>query len=173
MSAALELATVIHETEARVRQDREAAISSPTVTALMLDGQSRLSAGPFSWTADLPAALGGQNRAPSPTLYLLGALAGCAAAFVQRTLAPQLGVQVDDVRVVASCRADAAGLLGIDGASPELQQIELDVTIHSTDSDQAVDRLSRAWLDRCPVYLALVNPNAIAVRFVRAAQVTT
>ena len=67
------------------------------MTATLANGQARLSAGAFNWDADLPAVLGGENLAPSPTAYLLGALAGCAVAFLRDTLAPQFGVEIDDV----------------------------------------------------------------------------
>jgi hypothetical protein len=101
-------ATIIAETEARFRADPSAAKSTPTVTATLVNGRARLSAGPFNWDADLPAALGGENLAPSPTAYLLGALAGCAVAFLHDTLAPGFDVQIDDVTAVACCSTDAA-----------------------------------------------------------------
>ena len=51
----------------------------PSVTATLLNGHARMSAGPFNWEADLPASVGGGNHAPSPTAYLLGALGACAS----------------------------------------------------------------------------------------------
>src|SRR4051794_31543648 len=117
------MATAIAETEARFRADPSAARSTPTVTATLANGRARLSAGPFNWDADLPAALGGENLAPSPTAYLLGALAGCAVAFLNDTLAPQFGVQIDDVAAIAKTSSDARGLLGIDGAPPDLTDL--------------------------------------------------
>src|SRR5213080_3920144 len=99
-------ATVLAETEARFRADPSTARSKPAVTAALVNGRARLSAGPFNWDADLPLTLGGQNLAPSPTAYLLGALAGCAVAFLHDTLAPQFGVEIDDVSAVASAASD-------------------------------------------------------------------
>lgn len=167
MTANVERAALVADTVERLRKEPKAAVSSPTATAVMVDGRARISGGPFTWDADLPAALGGQNNAPSPTLYLLGALAGCAAVFIHDTLGPQLGVPVADVRAVATCRADAGGLLGLRESSPALERIELEVGIDSSAADGAVDALRRAWLDRCPVYLALVQPNQVVTRFVR------
>ena len=82
------------------------------MTATLVNGHARLSAGPFNWDADLPPAIGGGNLAPSPTAYLLGALAGCGVAFLRDTLAPQFDVELDDVTAVASASSDARGLLG-------------------------------------------------------------
>ena len=71
------MTTAFAETESKFRNDLSAARSTPTVTATLINGHARLSAGPFNWDADLPPSIGGGNLAPSPTAYLLGALAGC------------------------------------------------------------------------------------------------
>src|SRR5260221_11285162 len=120
-------APMLAEPEAKFRSNPLTAKSSPTVTASLVNGRARPSAGPFNWDADLPAALGGENLAPSPTAYLLGALAGCAVAFLHDTLAPAFGVQVDDVTAVARASSDARGLLGLDGIAPDLAGPPLDI----------------------------------------------
>ncbi len=161
--------TLIAETERRFEADASAAQQAPEVRATLTNGRARLSAGPFNWAADLPAALGGGNLAPSPTAYLLGALAGCAVAFLHDTLAPQLGVTIDDLSAVVSCRTDARGLLGMAGAAPDLADIELTVTIASGAGDEELARLQDAWLQRCPIFLALAKPNDVATTFRRGA----
>jgi uncharacterized OsmC-like protein len=151
------------ETEARFRADPSAARSAPAVTATLVNGHARLSAGAFNWEADLPPALGGQNLAPSPTAYLLGALAGCAVAFLADTLAPQFGVRIDGVTAVARCQADARGLLGMDGATPDLSGLELDVEVASPDPAEKTEPMLAAWRERCPIFLALLKPNEVAL----------
>jgi len=153
---------VISATIERFSREPETARSTPAVAARVVDGRAELSAGSFTWYADLPAALGGTNTAPSPTAYLLGALAGCAVAFLRDTLAPQLGVRVDDVSAVARCTADARGLLGMDGATPDLGSIAVEITVVSSEPKSRIDALSQAWLERCPIYLALLKPNSVA-----------
>lgn len=150
------------ETEARFRADPSAAQSVPAVTATLVNGHARLSAGAFNWDADLSPALGGQNLAPSPTAYLLGALAGCAVAFLADTLAPQFGVRLDGVTAVARCQTDARGLLGMDGIAADLSRLEIDIEIASPDPDAKTEPMLAAWRERCPIYLALLNPNAVA-----------
>lgn len=159
---------VITETQQRFEADPSAAQQAPEVRAGLVNGRARLSSGPFNWEADLPGALGGGNLAPSPTAYLLGALAGCAVAFLYDTLAPQQGVVLQDVSAIARCRTDARGLLGMDGADPDLAGIELSVTIASPASDEVLARLQQAWLERCPIFLAIAKPNAVAASFERA-----
>ncbi len=155
--------STISETEQRFRADPAAARGTPTVTATLANGRARLSAGPFNWDADLPASIGGTNLAPSPTAYLLGALAGCAVAFLNDTLAPQFGVRIDAITAVARCPTDLGGLLGIDGVSPELATIELDVEVTTPDGDEKTGPLFEAWKERCPIYLGLLKPNSVAL----------
>jgi uncharacterized OsmC-like protein len=160
-------ATMLAETEARFRADPSTAKSAPTVTASLVNGRARLSAGPFNWDADLPAALGGENLAPSPTAYLLGALAGCAVAFLHDTLAPAFDVQVDDVTAVARASSDARGLLGLDGIAPDLADLALEIKVSSPSPKDRVEAMLAAWRERCPIYLALLKPNSIALTAAR------
>lgn len=156
-------ATILAETEARFRADPAAAQSRPSVTATLAEGRAQLSAGPFTWQADLPLAIGGQNGAPSPTAYLLGALAGCGVAFLHDTLAPQFGVEIDGITAVARCSADARGLLGIDGVPSDLGDLELDIQVSTSSPADRVEAMFAAWRERCPIYLALLKPNSIAL----------
>lgn len=157
--------TPLHETVARFTADPEAGRAQPTVTAELVNGHARLSSGPFNWDADLGLALGGGNLAPSPTAYLLGALAGCAVALLADTLAPLFGVTVDGLSATAKCSSDASGLLGIDGRDPAVSGIELSVTVRSTDPEDRLQQMFAAWRERCPIYLALLRPNDVSLTF--------
>ena len=156
-------ATLIAETDARLRADPAAARSTPTVTATLVDGHAHLSAGSFSWDADLPLTLGGANLAPSPTAYLLGALAGCAVAFLHDTLAPRFDVRIDDVTAVARCATDQRGLLGIDDVAPDLSALSLEIRVSSPSPQDRIDAMNAAWQERCPIYLAVLKPQSIAL----------
>lgn len=153
--------TVIEETEARFRADPSAGRATPAVTATLVNGRARLSAGSFNWEADLPVAIGGENLAPSPTAYLLGALAGCGVAFLHDTLAPQFGVHIDGITAIARCATDARGLLGMDGASPDLGDLQLEIQLNSPDPASRTEPMLQAWRERCPIYLALLKPNQV------------
>jgi len=143
------------------KEQPERAQVAPVVTARADGSQAVIEGGPFSWRADLPDSLGGSNKAPSPTLLLLSALAGCAVVFIRDTLGPLLNVPITDVRATARCRTDFRGLLGLDGAAPDLENIELRIEVVSPD-DRGVDSVFQAWLERCPVYLALTKPTRVA-----------
>ena len=153
----------IHETEQLWRADPAKAQGQPTVTARSEGTAAVLEFGAFSWRADLPAPLGGTNAAPSPTALLLSALAGCAVVFLRDTLAPQLGITVTAVEAVAQCAADSRGLLGMDGVAADLQNVQLTIRVQSPAPEDHVQQLYQLWLERCPIYLALVKPVAVNV----------
>ena len=159
---------IIHATEELYRANPDGARTTPAVRGRLVDGRAELSAGAHTWHSDLPPALGGTGSAPTPTQYLLGALAGCGVAFIHDTLAPQLGVTVDDLTVVARCRADARGLLGMDGTIPDLEDIEIEISIVTSSSAERLAALEEVWRERCPIYLAVVKANPASVRMTQA-----
>lgn len=150
--------TVIQQSVQMWTSEPEKAKVSPVVKARTDGAQAIVEAGPFSWRTDVPPSLGGENKAASPTALLLGALAGCAAVFIRDTLAPQLGVRVESVQAEVKCKADFRGLLGMPGAVPDLDALEISIQIVSPDGEEKVQTLYRTWLERCPVYLALTKP---------------
>ncbi len=159
---------ILQATEELYRANPDGARATPTVRGRLLDGRAELSAGTHAWQSDLPPALGGTGSAPTPTQYLLGALAGCAVAFIHDTLAPQLGMTVDDVTAVARCRADARGLLGMNGAIPDLEDIEIEISVATSAAADRLEALEAAWRARCPIYLALLRTNYVSMQLTQA-----
>lgn len=162
-------ADVIQQSVQLWTSEPEKAKVSPVVKARTDGAQAVVETGPFSWRTDLPPTLGGENKAVSPTALLLGALAGCAAVFIRDTLAPQLGVRVESVQAEVKCKADFRGLLGMPGGVPDLQSMELNIQIESPESEDKIQALYRAWLERCPVYLALTKPLSVKTTVTRTA----
>ncbi len=147
------------------QEDPSKAKVKPTVKGRSEGAQVVLESGPFSWRSDLPPSLGGANTAPSPTALFLSALAGCAVTFIHDTLAPQLGVRVESVEAVVQCEADFRGALGMEGALPDLQNVQIAIRIQSADSEANVRKLYQAWQERCPIYLALLKPMPVSASF--------
>jgi uncharacterized OsmC-like protein len=164
------MSSLLMETGARFRADPDAGRTRPSVTATLHDDRARIEAGPFSWDADLPLSIGGTNGAPSPTAYLLGALAACGVVFLNDTLAPEFGVTLHGITAVARCKADLAGLLGVDGAVPDLTDLEIEFTLDTPDPESKTQPMLDAWERRCPIYLALRNPNPVALRIASGAR---
>jgi uncharacterized OsmC-like protein len=51
----------------------------------------------------------------------------------------------------------------MDGADPRLTGLSIEITIDTPNSPERVEELRRAWLQRCPIYLALLNPVPVEV----------
>lgn len=158
-------ASTITEAFEKYSAEPTAGQTAPAATATLANGRTRISAGKFNFECDLPPQIGGTGQAPSPTLYLLGALAGCAVSFVANTLAPQFGVVLDDVSATARCTSDLGALLGVDGTEPALQDLAVDIDITTSSDTDRVTALQEAWRARCPIYLAILNVNEVNVTF--------
>lgn len=157
------VAEVISNTVEQWTAEPEKARGRPSVRARSDRSQAVLESGDYSWRTDLPNSLGGTGQAMTPTAMLLGALAGCAVVFIKDTLGPQLGVQIDAVRATVSCSSDARGLLGIDGAIPDLCDLGVALEIESPAGEASVQKVLDAWHERCPVLLALQKPGNVNV----------
>lgn len=158
-------ASTITEAYERYSAEPSSGQTEPSATATLANGRARIAAGKFNFECDLPPQIGGNGQAPSPTLYLLGALAGCAVSFIANTLAPQFGVVLDDVSATAHCTSDLGGLLGVDGTKPALQDVAVDIMIATPSNAERVTALQEAWLARCPIYLSILNANRVTATF--------
>jgi uncharacterized OsmC-like protein len=149
--------SAIQETILQWQTEPEKAIMKPTIKGRSDGVQAVIEAGPFSWRMDVQPAFGGTNQAPNPAALLLGSLAGCAVLFIKDTLAPQYDVAVEAVKATVSCTADGRGAFGFAESIPDLQDITVTIQIRSKENDEKVKQLYDAWLERCPVYLALIK----------------
>lgn len=119
---------------------------------------SNIRAGKHTFTVDEPAALGGDDLAASPVEYALGALISCQVV-VYRLYAEQLGIQVDDVKIVADGHLDVRGLFGIDKSiRPGFTSVDLDVQITGPESAERYEELRKAVDAHCPVLDLFANP---------------
>lgn len=160
---------IIERTIQSWTSEPEKARAKPLVKARSDGPRAYIEAGSFAWHSDLPPSLGGENKAASPTALLLGALSGCAVLLIRDTLAPQLGLRVDSVHAEVRCTSDFRGLLAMPGAIPDLQDLELAIRIESPEPEDRIETLYRAWLERCPVYLALTKPQTLRTQLARTA----
>ena len=97
-----------------------------------------------------------------PLQYLLGSLAGCAAGLIKNTLAPLTGTSVDSVDVDAQCEFDVKGVLGMEGATGDIRNVSLTVTVYSDDSQDKIEKLLEIWKQRAPVFLCFQKPVQIS-----------
>jgi uncharacterized OsmC-like protein len=161
MSSLEEKAAELQKFVKMFQEKPEAALLKPTVKATTKDGLVILKSVNTTWEEDLIPALGGKNTTIGPIQHLLGSLAGCAAALLKNTLSPLTGTAVDSVEVETHCDFDIKGVLGFPGATGDLRNISVNITIYSNESQDKIDKLVEVWKQRAPCYLAL-NPGQIS-----------
>lgn len=140
----------------------EAGLLKPAAKAYTKNGLVILKAGNTTWEEDLPPSLGGKNTTIGPLQHLLGSLAGCAAGLIKNTLAPLTNTNVDSIDVDAQCDFDVKGVLGMEGATGDIRNVSLTVTIRSDENPDKIKKMFEIWKQRAPVFLCFQNPIQIS-----------
>lgn len=124
---------------------------------------TRIRSGRHEFLVDEPAALAGDDLAPSPVEYALAALVSCQIV-VYRLYANALGIVVDDIDVTAEGDLDARRLFGIDGgARAGLTGVRLAVTITGPETEDRYRELQAVVDEHCPVFDLFANPTPVSV----------
>ena len=124
---------------------------------------SVITAGKHTFTVDEPAPLAGDDAAPNPVEYALGALISCQIV-VYRLYAHNLGLTIENLEVSAEGDLDVRGLFGADDSvRPGLSAVRVTVDITGPDSDEAYQDLQTTVDAHCPVFDIFTNPTPIDV----------
>ena len=124
---------------------------------------SVVTAGRHTFTVDEPTPLAGDDAAPNPVEYALGALISCQIV-VYRLYAHNLGLTIDSLDVSAEGDLDVQGLFGADETvRPGFSAVRVTVAIAGPDSDAAYQELQATVDTHCPVFDIFTNPTPINV----------
>lgn len=124
---------------------------------------SVIKAGKHTFTVDEPSPLAGDDAAPNPVEYALGALISCQIV-VYRLYAHNLGLTIENLEVSAEGDIDVQGLFGADDTvRPGLSVVRVNVDITGPDSDEAYQELQKTVDAHCPVFDIFTNPTPIDV----------
>ncbi|MGO2153767.1 MAG: OsmC family protein, partial [Brevibacterium aurantiacum] len=116
-----------------------------------------------TFTVDEPAPLAGDDVAPNPVEYALGALISCQIV-VYRLYAHNLGLTIENLDVSAEGDLDVRGLFGADDSvRPGLSAVRVTVNITGPDSDEAYQELQKTVDAHCPVFDIFTNQTPIDV----------
>ena len=56
-----------------------------------------------------------------------------------------------------SCTADGRGAIGMSESIPDLQDMAITIQVKWSENNEKVRQVYDAWLERCPVYIALIK----------------
>jgi len=91
----------------------------------------------WSTEIDEPVSVGGEDAAPSPSVYGLSALAGCLA-ITTKMLAAQAGLQVDGIDLDVEADYDDRGFFQMDGIEPGFKGFRLKMDVQSPASEKHI-----------------------------------
>ncbi len=120
--------------------------------------RSEINVRDFQFIVDEPESLGGENEAPNPVEYVLGALASCQEIVI-KAYAGQLGVHLKSVKVTASGDLDLQGFFNLSDERPGFNQVKYKTVISTDETDPAKLQLLKNFSsERCPVLDIIANP---------------
>ena len=120
---------------------------------------------------DMPMAVGGSEKGPSPGYFGRAAICGCLAIGIKMTAARE-NMHLEAVRVEIEQDWDNRGMLAMDGASPVPQDTRISIEVESPDDEKkleemviralALDPWFLAYRDAQPVRMAVSVGGAVA-----------
>ncbi|MGP6175950.1 OsmC family protein [Microbacterium sp. A196] len=123
---------------------------------------TEVQAGRHRFLVDEPGALAGDDAAPSPVEYALGALVSCQVV-VYRLYAQSLGLTIDEIEIIAEGDLDARRLFGIDGSGRAgFHDVRLKIDIAGPNTAEEYANLRRVVDEHCPVLDVFANPVPVS-----------
>lgn len=143
----------------RIARDVSTAALTYTVTGRGVGSvATKIQAGKHRFLVDEPSALAGDDAAPSPVEYALGALVSCQV-IVFRLYAQSLGLTIDEIEITAEGDLDARKLFGIDESGRAgFHDVRVKVDIDGPNTVEEYENLRRVVDAHCPVLDIFSNP---------------
>ncbi|MFK7801454.1 MAG: OsmC family protein [Anaerolineae bacterium] len=128
-----------------------------------LNYQVNMNAGSFSFLAEEPESIGGDNQGPSPFELLLASLAACTAMTVRMYAKRKkwdvkaINLSLEHEKVSANACDDC---LTIDG---KVDIISIDLSFEGDLTEDQIERL-KFIAGKCPVHKSLVTETRIRIK---------
>ncbi|GAA4486146.1 OsmC family protein [Microbacterium panaciterrae] len=118
---------------------------------------TEIRAGKHRFLVDEPAGLAGDDAAPSPVEYALGALVSCQVV-VFRLYAQALGLTIDDIEITAEGDLDVRKLFGIDESGRAgFHDVRVRVDVTGPNTVEEYEKLRAVVEEHCPVLDLFAN----------------
>jgi uncharacterized OsmC-like protein len=105
----------------------------------------------FSFLIDEPEKLGGDNEAPTPLEYVVGAFNGCILVVIEM-VSKEIQFQYKDMTISSIAHIDRRGLAGTADVSPYYKDLTNTIVFQSVESQERLDELKKRVQKRCPMY---------------------
>jgi len=126
-------------------------------------GGEQMHAQEFSYDADHPAVLVGRDQGPTPTEFLLHALAGCLTAGIGNIAAAR-GITLYEVESRVEGDIDLLGILGLsDKVRNGYEQLRITFKIRGDAPDEKLRQIVEQSRDRSAVYDTLTKGTPVSI----------
>lgn len=117
----------------------------------------------FKIFMDEPEELGGRNGAPNPLDFILAAHGGCLN-FMTFFIANEMGIPMEGTEIDIVGKLDPSKFAGTDmNVRAGYQEIEIQIHVKSTASEEQIAQLLRAVEARCPVSDNITNSTPVNI----------
>mgnify|MGYP003633443753 CR=1 FL=1 len=117
----------------------------------------------FKIFMDEPVELGGQNGAPSPLDYILASQGGCINYMVF-FIAKEMDIPIDKTEIIITGKLDPAKFSGTRmNVRAGNQEIDVQICVTSTASQEEIAMLKAAVEQRCPVSDNLTHATPVSI----------
>lgn len=119
--------------------------------------------GDWSFAVDEPTSVGGENSAPSPGVYALGALGACLSMTI-KNYAVLGGLTIDAIEIVVEADYDDRGTYELDGKAPGFEKFRLSVSVKSPDSKAQIDAVVSKAMTMSSWFNVFSRPQDVEVK---------
>lgn len=160
---------IVQQMQAALAQDASRGQAQFKVETRQVEGlRSEATARQFTQIIDEPETIGGTDQGPSPVEVALAALGSCHE-ITYRMCADELDIPLDGVSVKLVGNIDFQGFFGVGGTvRPGFGDVDVEVTLDSSASQEDLDRLRQIVEGRCPVLDMFRNATPVNTSLVRA-----
>ena len=138
--------------------------SRTTIHGFFGVGEERAHARTFSFDADHPAVLVGQDNGPTPVEFVLHALAACLTAGIANVAAAR-GVALTEVSSTVEGDIDLLGILGLDaGVRNGYQQIKINFSVRGDAAPEKLRAVVEQSCRRSAVFDVLTHGVPVSVQ---------
>lgn len=112
----------------------------------------------FQFLIDEPTKIGGDNEAPTPLEYVLGAFNGCIFVVID-LVAKEINFHFKNMDIKSLAVVDRRGLMGTADVSPYYQSVINEIVFETDETPEKLEELKQIVLKRCPLYNLLKNAD--------------
>jgi uncharacterized OsmC-like protein len=157
-----QIRTALERTRRAIELRPGVALGTMRTSTRLEDGVRCVSRnGDWSFEIDEPNSVGGENSAPSPGVYGLGALTGCVAMAVKNQ-AVMSNVSVTAIEVDVEADYDDRGMYHMDGVSPGFTDFRLCINVNSPAPQEKITEIIETALNTSTWFAVFTHSQNIA-----------